>query len=293
MKKNLETYPFLFTFNTNQLINTTTIKERLSRKPHNLFAPHRTDFYMIYLFTEGRGKHMVDFNVFDVKKRDILFISQGQIHAFDPKEIYDGRALIFTESFFCRSERDQEYFQNSLLFNDIKQPFLSTNNNYEELKSLFIEIYDELKKPTDKFQGEILHNLLYRIFLLSERQLEQQFEPQKKTLITLKLVAKFRQLVEQYYKTHKKVNFYAEQLSVSSRTLQLATSQVLGKTPKDCISNRIILEAKRMLAYDTFSVKEIAAFINYEEPSNFVKFYKEKTGMTPTEFRSQFQNFAF
>ncbi|WP_419869831.1 AraC family transcriptional regulator [Chryseobacterium sp. CT-SW4] len=292
MQKKLDTYPFLFTFNKNQLINTTTIKERLSRKPHDLFTPHRTNFHMIYLFTEGKGKHLIDFKEFNVKEQYILFISQGQVHAFDAEETYDGRALIFTDDFFIRSGRDQEYFYNSLLFNSLQQPYFNTNTDFKELKSVFIEIYNELKKPTDKFQGEILHNLLYRIFLLSERQFEKQQQIPCPDPRNLQLVARFKKLVENNYKIHRQVKLYADQLFVSPRTLQTATSQILGKTPKEWISERVLMEIKRMLVYDQLSVKEIAALIHYEDSTNLVKFFKEKTGITPTEFRNQFRNFV-
>lgn len=284
----LETYPFLFTFNKNQLINTTTILERLSRKPHNLFAPHRTDFYMIYLFTDGTGKHMVDFNNLEVKEKHILFISQGQIHSFDPNETYDGRALIFTDTFFCRSERDRNYFQNSLLFNNIQQSYFNTGEDFDELKSIFIEIYDELNNKTDKFQSELLYNLLYRIFLVSERRLQKQLELPKKDLKTLQMVAVFKELVEEHYKSQKQVKFYAQELAVSQRTLQVATAQILGKSPKQWITERMILEAKRILAYDQVSVKELSVVMNFDDSTNFAKFFKKSTGTTPTDFRNQF-----
>lgn len=293
MKTKLETYPFLYTFNKHQLINTTTIKERLSRKPHNLHLPHRTEFYIIFLFTEGTGKHMVDFNHFDAKKGHILFVSQSQVHAFDPKESYDGRALIFTESFFCRSERNYAYFKNSLLFNDINQAYFDTNQEFEELKSIFVKIYNELQKPVDNFQGELLHNLLYRIFLISERQWAKTYLVSTTDVKNQQLITKFRQLVEQNYKVHREVTFYAKELSVSVRTLQKATELILGKTPKQWISSRIILEIKRILAYGSLSIKEIATLFNFEEPTNFAKFFKEKTGITPSEFRNNYQNFAF
>lgn len=284
----LETYPFLFTFNKKQYINTTTIRERLSRKPHNLFVPHRTDFYMIYLFTDGTGSHMVDFNLYNVKSRSLLFISQGQIHSFDPKESYDGRALIFTESFFCRSQRDRDYFRNSMLFNNYRQPYFEAGDDYDELLGIFLEIYKELKKETDPLQGEILHNLLYRIFLLSQRQFGNDIESADTASGAQKLVSEFKNLVEQYYQTHKWVKFYAQRLAVSQKTLQAATAQVLGKSPKEWISQRILLEAKRILAYETLSVKELSAMMHFDDATNFIKFFKKNEGVTPSDFRKHF-----
>ncbi|OPC66498.1 hypothetical protein BAY13_17355 [Elizabethkingia bruuniana] len=288
MKNNLVTYPFPRTFNLVQQINVITIKKRLSYKPHKFDVPHRTDFHMIYLFTGGVGSHMVDFRQFDVQPGHILFISKGQVHTFDPSEPYDALVLVFTESFLCRSKKDKDYLQNSPLFDHVQQPYFEAKENYKEMYALLIKIYKELKSPPDKFQGELLHHMLYQILLLSERQLQQQIKLPKPEAGQARLISRFKKLVEQYYKSHRQVQFYAKQLAVSQRTLQLATAQALGKTPKEWIAERLLLEIKRILAYDTLSVKEIAAATGYSEVTNLVKFFKRKTGITPEAFRNTF-----
>ena len=282
----MRTYPFIYTINHIQKINTTTIKERLSRKPHDLFSPHRTDFFMIYLFTEGEGKHIVDFEEIEVKPNHILFISKGQVHAFDPKESYDGRALIFTEDFFCRISHDCQFLQSTILFKNIfHQAFFDVKNNFDKLYDLFIEIFNELKNPVDHKQSEILHNLLYRILLLSEREIEFQEGFEKTQSLQHNIVLSFIQSVEENYKQQKKLVFYTDLLRVGIRSLQIATAKELNKTPKDIINDRVILEAKRKLTYENILIKEIAYDLGFEETTNFIKFFKLKTGLTPNEFK--------
>lgn len=276
----------MFTVNKIQQINTTTIRERLSRKPHKLFQPHRTDFFIIYLFTEGNGTHIVDFEPIEVKTNHILFISKGQIHAFDANETYDGKTLIFTEDFFCRAAADRKYLQSSSLFNNVfHQSYFRINNNFTKLNALFGEIFEELKHTPDNKQSDILHNLLYRILLLSEREIDEQPGVKKKITSSDILAVTFKQEVDKNFKTQKKAFFYTHLLGVSIRRLQLATASTFSKTPKEIINDRILLEAKRMLAYDELSIKEIANSLGYDETTNFIKFFKLKSGFTPTEFK--------
>jgi AraC family transcriptional regulator, transcriptional activator of pobA len=61
----------------------------------------------------------------------------------------------------------------------------------------------------------------------------------------------------------------------------------LGKTPKEIIDDRILLEAKRILAHTTESIKEISYYLGFEEPTNFIKYFKKHASVTPTEFREQ------
>jgi AraC family transcriptional regulator, transcriptional activator of pobA len=69
--------------------------------------------------------------------------------------------------------------------------------------------------------------------------------------------------------------------------LNQATTKVLGKSPKEIIDNRILLEAKRLLAHTNENVKEIAYTLGFEEPTNFIKYFKKHSTFTPTEFREK------
>ena len=283
----LRTYPFRYTVNKLQQINTTTIRERLGRGPQELFQPHRTDFFHIYLITDGKGSHMVDFDHIAVEPNHILFISQGQVHAFDPNGSYDGKALIFTADFFCRTESDKIFLESTSLFNNFFcQSYFRIGKSFDKLCLNFTEIFDELRNTLDDGQSEILHNLLYRILLLSQQEIEQQMGIRKKITASDLLAINFKQEVYKSFKIHKNTGYYADLLNVSVRRLQMATSMTFNKTPKQLIHDRILLEAKRVLAYDVLSVKEVASELGFEETTNFVKFFKHKSGLTPKNFKS-------
>ena len=53
------------------------------------------------------------------------------------------------------------------------------------------------------------------------------------------------------------------------------------------IDDRVVLEQKRLLAHTDISVKELAERTGFEEPTNLVKFFRQRTGTTPQAFRSQ------
>jgi AraC-like DNA-binding protein len=60
-----------------------------------------------------------------------------------------------------------------------------------------------------------------------------------------------------------------------------------GKTAKDFIQSRIIIEAKRMLYFTELSLKEIGYQLGFSEPANFSAFFKKSTGKSPSLFRNQ------
>jgi AraC-like DNA-binding protein len=62
--------------------------------------------------------------------------------------------------------------------------------------------------------------------------------------------------------------------------------QQLGKNPQDIIQNFLITEAKKLLQQEQKSIKEISLSLGFEYPNHFSRFFKNKTGSTPSDFRS-------
>ena len=67
--------------------------------------------------------------------------------------------------------------------------------------------------------------------------------------------------------------------------LSNALQTVIGKTAKQFIEGRILLEAKRMLVYSNESIKEITFQLGFDEPTNFTKYFSKNADMPPVQFR--------
>ena len=70
------------------------------------------------------------------------------------------------------------------------------------------------------------------------------------------------------------MKFYASNLGITEKRLNIATSKILGKTVKQFIDERVMLEAKRLLIHSTESIKIIGYSLGFEEPTNFIKYFK-------------------
>ena len=60
-------------------------------------------------------------------------------------------------------------------------------------------------------------------------------------------------------------------------------------TPNDIIKDRIILEAKRLLAHSDLNVKEIAYDLGYDDPAYFNRLFAKVSEIAPAEFRKQYK----
>ena len=78
---------------------------------------------------------------------------------------------------------------------------------------------------------------------------------------------------------------YAGLLNVSPNHLNKCVKSTTGKSAQDLLSEMVLLEAKVLLRQTSLSVNEIAFRIGKEDSSDFIRFFKSKTNLTPTEYR--------
>ncbi|HEU0199994.1 MAG TPA: helix-turn-helix domain-containing protein [Burkholderiaceae bacterium] len=98
-------------------------------------------------------------------------------------------------------------------------------------------------------------------------------------------VRRFRALVEQGFRGEREIGFYAARLGITSTQLNRVCRQVLGQSALGVIQNRLLVEAKRDLAYTILSVKEIALTLGFSDAAYFTRFFTQHTGRAPSEFR--------
>lgn len=78
----------------------------------------------------------------------------------------------------------------------------------------------------------------------------------------------------------------AQRLGYSERTLTRACLAATGRTAKEVIDDRIVLEARRLLCHDSSTIASVARALSFPESSNFTKFFRRTTGETPGTWRS-------
>lgn len=249
---------------------------------------HRAEFYHIIWFQNGNPIHLVDFKPITLSPNTLLFINKDTVQRFDSTATFEGKAILFTDHFFGKTASDIKYLKESILFNDLfTVTQIEVQNQLKIFADLFQQMTDELQNEKDKSQSYILQNLLHNLMLHSERERRKQNFHEIKKGADLDYVLLFKNILESNYINQKQVNFYAKQISITEKRLNQATTKVLGKTPKEIIDDRVLLEAKRILAHTCKSVKEVAYHLGFEEPTNFIKYFKKHSGFTPTDFREK------
>lgn len=117
-------------------------------------------------------------------------------------------------------------------------------------------------------------------------QRNPQYRPDEvKSYRVRELFNRFMMLLEKDYKISRDVNYYAEQMNISSKYLTNIVNQVTGHTPKTIIDQYVILQLKMHLKRTTQSIKEMAWEFHFADVSFFCRYFKKHTGLTPQQIR--------
>ncbi len=281
-----------FKLNVDLQVEVVSLQTLTAVSKEHLVTPHRTNFYHVFLFENCHLTHYVDFNAIKIEPYTLLFIDKDRVHHFDQLLNYEGYVLIFTQDFFCTTDSDTKFLRSSILFNDLTDKLTIKLDRivFEKFSKICDNITDELRLPIDNSTPVLLKNLLHNFLLLAERQKRKHGFTELKKGAELDYTLMFRDLLESNYTKLKSVNDYSKIICISEKRLGLATGKVLGKTPKEIISDRVLLEAKRLLVHTNLTIKEIGLKLGFGDPAYFVRYFKKNTETTPLEFRGNYLN---
>ena len=247
--------------------------------------PHKHDFYLVILFTNGNGYHEIDFEKYKLEKGTIFVLKPGQMHYWELSDDIEGYIFFHSKEFF-----EKNYI--SLGITDFYNSFQGTpcfkleNNNFKFIRFLMHEIVNEYSK-NNFLKWRKIHSQIVLIYIEISR-LKSPLEKFKNQTYLTKLKM-FEDLIELNFKTEKFVKEYAFKLNITEKHLNRITKSCIGKTSTQLISERIILEAKRMLIYSKLNVKQISEELGYYDNSYFVRFFKKNVGMTPLNFSAKYK----
>lgn len=100
------------------------------------------------------------------------------------------------------------------------------------------------------------------------------------------LVQRLLQLVEEHYREHQPLAFYAGALKVTPDHLSRSCRSAMGHSALQLVHARLMLEARRLLAYTPMSVTQVATTLGYQDPAYFGKFFTRFVGEPPSSYRA-------
>lgn len=256
--------------------------------------PHIHNWQEIIYIKSGQGSQIIDDKRHELKPKTFYLIGQGQVHNLSIGKELDGYMIRFSEEFLPPKGLHNKHTLNSTLLGN----FFDTNElqitgpeivHYENLLSQLL--YEHAKHDEVYAKTEIIQHLLLTLLTKLERRLRSLYKDQISQTkdFDSSVYHNFLLLIEEHYKYHKPIEFFTKQLGIDNRKLSCITRKASSKTPKRILNDRIMIEAKRMLHFTNFTLKEISYDLGYDDPSYFSRYFKLYTGSNPKKYRANYK----
>ena len=268
-----------------------TMEEIHSRMGNTQDLPHRHNYYTIMWAGNVCGQHFIDYEEHLIRPNYIFFVNPGQVHQVVTFGEPEGKVIMFTKDFLSQNMIREDFLTNLGLFSDSADtpPLKVESESVSKLREIANNI-EHVFKSNESFKSDLLGAHL-KLFLIECNKYAPVPELNNtQSLQSGRIILKgFKNLVETNYSQWHKVGHYANDLNISPDYLNNVVKNTIGKTAKEFIQERLILEAKRMGVHTQLSNKEIAFELGFDDPSHFSKFYKNIEGKSFSDFRKSLE----
>jgi len=238
----------------------------------------RLPYYFFLFVLEGSGRHRIDLEDYEIGKNELLFSLPYQTQQYsDAAHACNYYKLGFDESCLSKLPKQYNFLVNPLALQKICFDTMAA----ARLTDIF-KILSDLLQAGDSNQELIL---AYLNILLTEINITYFTYSKKSGGDKLEKFLGFKVFVENNLADHPSIKRIAEELAVSTDTLYQIVKQYSGSSPKEFVTNRLILEARRRLYYGQHTtVKELAFELGFNDPDYFSRLFKKITGKTVAAF---------
>lgn len=245
-------------------------------------VPDRHSFYSIFWLTAASGTHTIDFVSYDMRPNSIFFIRPGQTHYFDvdKNHLPEGFRLFMDHDLSIGGFdlKIHEFFQLS----KNHQVLYLNQKEAVELPPLINLLMDEFNRTADDSSEALSHLIKLLLIKLSRFFMNRDTVENK---ASDGIGGQFQQLVEDHFFEQHRIKAYANQLGITADYLSERIKKELGITPSKLIHQRILAEAKRLLAYTDLTLTEIGQTLGFKDSAYFSRFFKREAAQTPSRFR--------
>ena len=252
------------------------------------------DFYKISFKTSFNGKVKYGHGYYDFEEGGLAFLAPNQIVTMsDDANDYEGYSLFFHPD-MIRNYQLGNTIQNYGFFSySISEALHLSEKEKIDISLLFQAISKELDNNIDHFSQDVLVSQIELLLNYSNRFYNRQFITRKS--IHNDLIGRMNIFLSDRFDQQKtsltglpSVQEVSDHLQVSPRYLTDMLKSLTGQSAQQHIHNQLVERAKNRLTNTTLTIAEIAYNLGFEHPQSFNKLFKQKTNISPLEFRQSF-----
>lgn len=251
----------------------------------------KTDFFSFYFFRRANGYVLLNFRKIELRDDMVLLLSphQQQEWHVDEAEL-DYTFLIFREDFMRTFIADKFLVYRLLYYYQTDTPpyLFAAPEELAEYMRLLGKIKQELLHPVADTYNLIVSVLYYLLVVINRAYAKTYRLPVE--VPKNNYAFQFKDLLEKHIRDMQRVQEYADILRVSRITLNNSVMAQFGVSATHLLKQRLLEELKNELLFSDRNVSQLADEFHFSDPSHLMRFFKQQTGKTFTQYITDYQN---
>lgn len=251
----------------------------------------KTDFFSFYFFRRANGYVLLNFRKIELRDDMVLLLSPHQQQEWHVDEVeLDYTFLIFREDFMRTFIADKFFVYRLLYYYQTDTPpyLLAAPEELAEYMRLLGKIKQELLHPVADTYNLIVSVLYYLLVVINRAYAKTYRLPVE--VPKNNYAFQFKDLLEKHIHTVQRVQEYADMLRVSRITLNNSVMAQFGVSATHLLKQRLLEELKNELLFSDRNVSQLADEFHFSDPSHLMRFFKQQTGKTFTQYITDYQN---
>jgi AraC-type DNA-binding domain-containing proteins len=281
-------------FNKNEtlhpLVSVVDLSKADPRNASNMYF----GFYAVFLKEVKCGDLRYGRHIYDYQEGTLVFIAPGQVVRVDnPGEAYQpkGYALVFHADLIHGTPLGKHIQDYSFFGYQSNEALHLSEREKRIVLDCFSKIEYELEHAIDKHSKKLLVDNIELLLNYCTRFYDRQFITRDK--VHQGILEKFETLLNNYFQTDKtqtiglpSVADFAKELNLSAGYFGDLIKKETGQSAQEYIQAKVIDVAKERIFNVDKSISEVAYELGFKYPQHFTRLFKQKTGMTPNEYRN-------
>ncbi len=255
------------------------------------YRTFKTDFFSFYFFRRANGYVLLNFRKVGLRDNMVLLLSPHQQQEWHVNEAgLDYTFLIFREDFMRTFIADKFFVYRLLYYYQTDTPpyLFAAPEELAEYMHLLGKIKQELLHPVVDTYNLIVSVLYYLLVIINRAYAKAYRLPVE--IPKNNYAFQFKDLLEKHIHKLQRVQEYADMLHVSRITLNNSVIAQFGVSASHLLKQRLLEELKNELLFSGRNVSQLADEFHFSDPSHLMRFFKQQTGKTCSQYLSDYQN---
>jgi len=253
---------------------------RIALRAESIYASFSREEEQAFLFPGGANP-----------MTELLYVEQGSLHSVaDGREQYlqQGDFVIYGANQWHMQYADTDVSPRCLrIFFEMHGDLTMLQNRKFTASGVVRQLFEQLlqeQERTEPYADEMILALLNQLILLLLRQVANQPLPDSRMKGEYRIIHQTQLFVSTHVWEDLSVPFVAHHVNMSPSYLTALFQKHLAISPGEYIRRVKLQESKHLIRENKLNFTEIAAELQYSTVHHFSRQFKEKFGMTPSEY---------